>query len=316
MHIGYASKQVGYEFRLLAICLLMTGGLGCVSIKHVAVNKLGDALAGGGTIFSSDDDPELVKTAAPFSLKLMESLLAESPNHRGLLLAASSGFAQYAYAFVQQDAEEVEGHDVAASLRMRQRARGLYLRARDYALRGLECAHPDFTNALRVDASIAVKKLKKSDLPLAYWAAASWAGATAIIKDNADLISDLPLIQALIDRALELDDGYDQGAIHSFLISYEMSRPLGEKERLARARGHFEQAVRLSRGKQAAPYLNLAESVSVPQQDRKEFEFLLHQALAIDANAEPGCRLANLVMKRRARWLLSQEDNLIETPSQ
>src|ERR1051326_1848397 len=119
---------------------------GC-SIKRLAVNKLGDALAGGGATFASDDDPELIRAAVPFSLKLMESLLAESPKHKGLLFAASSGFTQYGYAFVQQDAEELEEKDVAAALEMRQRARRLYLRARNYALRGLESAHPGFTNA-------------------------------------------------------------------------------------------------------------------------------------------------------------------------
>src|ERR1043165_8011025 len=118
-----------------AMLLLLLTAPGC-SIKRMAVNKLGDALAGGGTTFASDDDPELVKAAVPFSLKLMESLLAESPKHKGLLFAASSGFTQYAYAFVQQDAEELEEKDVAAAQEMRHRAARLYLRARNYALRG------------------------------------------------------------------------------------------------------------------------------------------------------------------------------------
>src|ERR1044071_3800103 len=110
---------------------------GC-SIRRMAVNRLGDALAGGGTTFASDDDPELVKAAVPFSLKLMESLLAENPRHKGLLFATASGFTQYAYAFVQQDADEMEDKDLAAATAMRARARKLYLRARDYGLRGLE----------------------------------------------------------------------------------------------------------------------------------------------------------------------------------
>ncbi len=66
-------------------------------MKRMAVNKLGDALAGGATTFASDDDPERVKAAAPFSLKLMESLMTESPNHKGLLFATASGFTQYAF---------------------------------------------------------------------------------------------------------------------------------------------------------------------------------------------------------------------------
>src|SRR5215510_5671697 len=85
---------------------------GC-SIKRMAVNKVGDAVAGGGATYASDDDPELIKAAAPFSLKLMESLLAESPNHKGLLFATASGFTQYSYAFVQQEADEMEDKDLA-----------------------------------------------------------------------------------------------------------------------------------------------------------------------------------------------------------
>lgn len=283
---------------------------GC-SFKRVAVNKLGDALAGGGTTFASDDDPELVKAAVPFSLKLMESLLNESPKHQGLLLAASSGFTQYSYAFVQQDAEELEGTDVAASLEKRQRARRLYLRARDYALRGLESAHPGFSNALRADALTAVRQLTRRDAPQTYWAAASWAAATVVIKDNAELINDLPIIEALMDRALALDESYDHGAIHSFLISYEMSRPSGSGDRAPKSRAHFERAVELSHGQSAGPFVSLAESVALEQQNRKEFETLLNRALAIDVNARPEWRLVNLVMQRRARWLLAQEDNLI-----
>jgi predicted anti-sigma-YlaC factor YlaD len=293
------------------IVAVAAGSSGCASVKHIAVNKMGDALAGGGTTFASDDDPELVKTAVPFSLKLMESLLAESPNHQGLLLAASSGFTQYSYAFVQQDAEEMEDRDVAASIEMRNRARRLYLRARDYGLRGLEASHPGFTNKLRSDSKSAVSLLTKKDVPMTYWAAVSWCAAVGVLKNNTDLIAELPLVEALIDRALVLDEAYDHGAIHSFLITYETVRPEGQGEAAARARSHFEKAVQLSEGKQAGPYVSLAENVAIPAQNRNEFESLLNQALAIDPDAKPEFRLANLLMQHRARWLLTQEDNLI-----
>ena len=62
---------------------------------------------------------------------------------------------------------------------------------------------------------------------------------------------------------------------------------------------------------QAAPYVALAESVAVPQQDRARFNLLLEQALAVDVDARPQYRLANLIMQRRARWLLSRTDELI-----
>ena len=72
------------------VLLAVLGAGGCSSIKHTAVNQVSDALAASGSTFASDDDPALVQAAAPFSLKLMESLLAENPQHRGLLLAAAS----------------------------------------------------------------------------------------------------------------------------------------------------------------------------------------------------------------------------------
>ena len=56
---------------LLAAAVSLLGP-GC-SIRRLAVNKVGNALAGSGTMFAADDDPELVKAAAPFSLKLMEA---------------------------------------------------------------------------------------------------------------------------------------------------------------------------------------------------------------------------------------------------
>ncbi len=81
---------------------------GC-SIRQYTIRQLGGALAdSGGQTFASDDDPELIKAAAPFSLKLMESLLAADPGNDKLLLAAAEGFTEYAYAFVQPDADALE----------------------------------------------------------------------------------------------------------------------------------------------------------------------------------------------------------------
>jgi len=295
---------------LVAVCLL---GDGC-SMKRLAVNKLGDALASGGSTFASDDDPELIKAAVPFSLKLMESLLNENPKHRGLLFATSSGFTQYGYAFVQQEADELESEDLTKARQMQARARRLYVRARDYGLRGLETRHAGFTQSLHDDPKAACAKMHKADVPLLYWSAVSWAAAISVSKDHPDFVADLPEVEAMIDRALVLDEGWDSGAIHGFLIAFEMGRATGEGDRATRARMHFDRAVELSGGKLAGPYVSLAESVCVEQEDRAQFEKLLHQALAINPDENPPTRLANLIMQRRARWLLSRMDKLFLPP--
>src|SRR6185503_18557348 len=230
---------------------------GC-SIKKMAVNKLGDALAGGGSTFSSDDDPELIKAAVPFSLKLIESLLAESPRHEGLLLAACSGFTQYGYAFVKQEADETEDRDLAAANALRARTKRLCLRARGYGLRGLEVRHPGFEQTLRKDPRAAVATAGQADVPLLFWTAAAWGGAISVSKDDPVLISDQGIFAALIERALALDESFDRGAIHTLLISFEMARSDVAGDAVPRAQKHFERAMELSHGKLAGPLVTLA----------------------------------------------------------
>jgi predicted anti-sigma-YlaC factor YlaD len=285
--------------------------LGC-SPKRYALNKLADTLAGTGTTYASDDDPELIEAALPFSLKLIESVLAEVPRHEGLLLAATSGFTQYTVAFVQQEADELEDRDFAAASAMRVRARKLYLRARGYGLRGLAVRDPGFEQALRAGGSASLAKMRPEEVPLLYWTAAAWGLQISLSKDSPESVADQPLVEALIDRALALDEDFDHGAIHGFLVTYEMSRPGGgrREEAEARSREHFRRAVELSGGELASPYLSLAESVSLLKQDRAEFESLLNQALAVDPDVRPEWRLANLVAQRRARWLLGRLDIL------
>jgi predicted anti-sigma-YlaC factor YlaD len=48
----------------------------------------------------------------------------------------------------------------------------------------------------------------------------------------------------------------------------------------------------------------------VSTQDRDQFTDLLNQAIAIDADARLEWRLSNLIMQRRAAWLLSRTDDL------
>jgi len=292
------------------VVVVAMGAGGCSSIKHSAVNHLGDALAAGGTVYSTDDDPALVQAAAPFSLKLMESVLAENPNHAGLLLSATSGFTQYAYAFVQQDADEREATDVAAAAALRHRAARLYLRAHNYGLRGLAVAHRDFDARLRLDPRTAVRDCTAADVPLLYWTGVSWCAAIALSKDQPALIAELPMAEALIDRALTLREDYDHGSIHAFLITYEMSRVGASGDPAVRAEQHFKRATELSGGSLAAPYVALAEAVCIQQQNQARFQALLAQALAINPDAWPESRLLNLVMQRRARWLLSRQDEL------
>jgi predicted anti-sigma-YlaC factor YlaD len=293
---------------LLVVGLLALGTSAC-SIRGMAVGMAASAMAGSGGGFASDDDPELVRDAIPFGLKTMESLLESSPRNRNLLLGLTSGFTQYANGFIETDALAVRYSDPAAYSAARTRALRMYIRARDYGLRGLELRRPGITVALRQDPDGAVTGLGREDLPLIYWTGAAWGAAVSAGLDDPAMLADFPAVRALLGRALALDPDFDGGAVHEAMMSVESVPALmgGSEER---ARWHFARAIELTDGSKASPYVGLAAGVAVTRQDRAEFERLLESALAIDADAQPALRLPNLIAQRRARLLLEQADYL------
>lgn len=297
---------------VVVLSLVLTSTGGC-SIRRLAINSLADSLARSGDLFASDEDPELVRDATPFGLKTIEGLLAEVPDHAGLLLTACQGFTQYSYAFVETDAVLLESADYRESRRLRERALRLYLRARDYCLRGLELEHPGITDHLKRSPEEAAAGLKQDELALLFWTGASWGGAISLAPDRPELVADTSAVTALMRRALEIDEGFDRGAIHAVLIALE-SLPEAMGGSQERARRHFDRAVELSGGLSAGPYVTLAAGVSVANQDREEFERLLGQALEIDPDDNPGMRLQNLIVQQRARHLLAEVDELILGP--
>ncbi|MFQ5961384.1 MAG: TRAP transporter TatT component family protein [Candidatus Methylomirabilales bacterium] len=286
--------------------------LAACSPKKMAVNMVGDTLAGSGGVYASDNDPELVIEAIPFGLKTYEGLLEVSPEHEGLLLAAASGFTAYAY-MLQDEADRLDETDIRRARQLRGRVRNLYLRGRNYALRGLDLEHDHFTAMLKTDRDAALAMTTEDDVAFLYWAGASWAGALSAAKDDLDLIAELPTAGALVGRVLELDETYDRGIPHEFFISYEGSRPGGSA---ILAREHYRRALELSEGHRASVHLALAEAVSVPEQNLPEFRELIAATLAVDPDQVPDLRLANIIAQRRARWLQQRIPDLFVVAEQ
>jgi TRAP transporter TatT component family protein/tripartite ATP-independent transporter DctM subunit len=164
----------GVAFLLLSLAVVTDAGC---SLKTYAVNKVGDTLASGESVYETDDDIELIGQALPFGLKLTESLLAQSPKHRGLLLTACRGFVLYSYSYVEYEAELMRERDLDRALAMRARAHRLYLRGARYGFRALDTLHPGFEAALASDPAAAVASIGNQhaarDVPLLYWTTAA-----------------------------------------------------------------------------------------------------------------------------------------------
>jgi predicted anti-sigma-YlaC factor YlaD len=289
-----------------AFVLLVAAGC---STRAYVTRRVADAVASGGGTFSSDDDPQLVREATPFALKFAESLLTAAPRHDGLLLSLARGYTQYAAAFVWQDA--VESGDATAREAGKARAFRLFLRAREYGLRGLEARHPGFRRLVAGGGADLARAAGLEDVPLLYWTGAAWSLAIAASSGDPGMIADLPRCEALMRRVFDLKEDYDAGAIQEYFVAFEGGRPAAMGGSVERARIHFARALELAAGRKVSPLVTYAETVSVGAQNRREFLTLLDTALAFDARQlAPEYRQANLATQRRAAWLKGRVDDL------
>lgn len=301
------------------LLLLLVPALVSCSANKLALKMVGDALSStsSGTAITGDDDPELVGDALPFALKLYEILIEKGSDNPGLFLAAGSGFIMYSNAYVQTPADMLPDQEFEKKTRMTARAKKLYIRGRDYVLQGLELKYPGFAASLESGSITDVlARMKADDVPYLYWTGAGWMAAYAADPFDVSVGVGVKNASAMMETALRLDEAYAAGAIHEIFISYYGSLPRSMGGSEEKARYHFKRAVELSKGLKASPYVALASTVSVNNQNVKEFTGLLNKALAVDVSEKTDIRLANILAQRKARWLLDhREDRILsDTP--
>jgi predicted anti-sigma-YlaC factor YlaD len=137
----------------------------------------------------------------------------------------------------------------------------------------------------------------------------SWMAAFTADKSDVALAVDIPKAVSLIKKVLDLKDSFGEGAAHEFFVSYYGAMPAAMGGSEEKAREHFALAVKYSRGLILSPYIALATTVSVKNQNIGEFKSLLETALKIDVNKSKANRLVNVLNQQKARWLLEHSDN-------
>jgi hypothetical protein len=103
------------------------------------------------------------------------------------------------------------------------------------------------------------------------------------------LIAQLPVPEALMRRALELDESWGQGAVHEFWVSFEAARPGGTE---AWAKAHLDRAVELAHGAHLGVWVSWAEGPLVAAQRRASSRRRSRRYRG-DAEASVDDRLAN-----------------------
>ncbi len=284
------------------IVLAWVLALSACAPSQLLVQGLADALASQSS--APEDDLVLAREASAFYLKMSESVLRQTPEHLALTQALTSGFTQYAYAFVQLEADRLDPTDAKAAQRLRERAAHLYQRAKNHALTALEKDSPGFMHRLSHPQATPALVLRPDQVGVAYWGAAAWGGAIALSTHQPDTVADLPLARRLAALAWQADPAFGQGALASLMGRFELSSPGGTP---ASATPYFDQAIALGAERNAGVWLAKAEALALPAGDRASFEALLQQAIQV-SQRHPD--LSNNVMRERAQWLLDQADDL------
>jgi len=286
-----------------AISVLFLGGCSKMILNKVAGG------GGGASFIMNDDDPKFVADALPLALKAYEGLIGKHPKHVGLKLAAAMGFTSYSYAFIHFNADMASDANERKQLYIR--ARNMYVRARDYGLAGLELKYPNFRKNLARNPDSTLAKTKIGDCDLLYWTGMAWMGAFTCDKFNMKLALTVPQAKALLFRVAELNPNYGNGAIDEFLITFYGSMPASMGGDAAKAKEHFERALKLSNGKSYSAYINYVQSVSVAKQNEKEFDELLQAASEIKIDDVPTMKLLRILQLEKVRYLIENKDLFI-----
>jgi predicted anti-sigma-YlaC factor YlaD len=265
------------------------------------------------TVLSSEEDPEIAAAALPTFIMAAEALLEADPKNQDKVVTTASLYVMYANAFVQGPASALPDERFEERQEAYERAGALYRRA----FRLLSPALDRRSTGI-VEAAVAGKadfsRMRKSDVPLLYWSAASVLagfGLNPLDFKSARYLGAAPLFLA---RAAELDPGWNGGAIYGIYLSYYAGMPSYLGGDPAKAEEAYKKALGYSKGGTASLFVSYATSICIPKDDYSGFKAILEKALAIDPNAVPEGRLETVIAQKNARRLLAEANKYFTLP--
>lgn len=225
-----------------------------------------------------------------------------------LFLEAVKLRTQYTYAFLVEKADRMIEEDYDAGKILYSHAQSSFEKAISHGKKALQIRHPE----LKIMKSLIMEDITftEEDVPYLYWLGAAMGGAISSSRGKAKWVIQLPIVGYLLDTSLKIDPSWNNGAIHSALISYTMARTDLMGKNVEKATQHFEQAMNYSKGLDAGAKVSYAENVLISLQKKDEFGLLLKEVLDMDLEKDKNLVLGNIIARERALWLLSRTDEL------
>jgi len=277
-----------------ALLLAATGMLaaGCAPL----ISSIGSGLADNlSAAVLNQTDPETVRDGAPAYLLLLDSFLEGSPDDPALLASAATLYATYGTVFAD---------DAERAARLTDRA--LAYSSKAICIRYRPSCGWDGMRFEDYEDSLRGLRAKQAEVVYAH-GLATLAYIRAHSADYA-AIAMLPYGEALFERYLDINDGTDDGTVHTYLgiLSTLIPPALGGDPE--KGREHFETAIEISGGRDLSAKVEYANGYARLLYERELHDRLLHEVLSADP-VVPGATLLNVLAQRQARELLASADD-------
>lgn len=298
--------------RFLSLLVLLTTSfsLSNCSIKTMAVQQMGELVADGVPAFEKDEDLELIRDAIPANLKLLEAMLESDPENGKIPAILSQMYASYGFAFLEGD---LETPGVGDKAKLKERINRFYQRGQQYGERALIASNKKCEQGLKVIADLdsCLSGLDKDAVPALYWYGFNVAAYMNRNLNSMAALAQGPKMEKVMQRAIALDESYNFGSAHLFLMLYYGARSAMMGGNIEKADAHYKAIQKLSGSDFLLADTFYARYVMVQKQDREGFQKMLKavEAKTVDTDKTPQLRLYNSLAKSRAKlYLNSVED--------
>jgi len=270
---------------------------GCIPTKRLTMAAVGSILEEVARSSSKQSDISIIREGTPAYLMLIDGLIEAYPKNEELLVAGAKAYCAYAALFSEREDRE--------------KAKHLCLKGKQYGLRALS-KRKQFKGLLpkHLDQfETCLSGFRKRDVPALFWTTSCWGSWISLSTDSVEAMAEVPKVVALMQRVLELDEGFYYGGPHLFMAVYHMARPKAYGGDPEKAHRHFKKAFELSQGKFLMAHVLYAKHYARQIFDRELFVSTLEKVLDTPADSVPELTLLNTMAKQQAKGLLEQADD-------
>ena len=278
----------------LIITLLMMTMLSACSMDQMLVRASMPMIKGGIHALNQETDLELAEAAIPTNLELLEGMIHIDPENVELHSYAAQAYYGLGYGFNEDHRPE--------------RASSFYIRGRKHGITALALSGANNLNGATDELEADLKKLDKDDVPALFWTASNWAKWIDLNRDNPEGLAQLHRPTAIMKRVLELDETYYYGSAHMYFGVFYGGRSRMFGGDFDKARQHFDKAREVTGGKLLVADLLQAQYLARQEFDQEDFHNRLTKIVNSPKDLFPELALLNEIAKRKARILLSKEE--------